>query len=178
MQKLGTITLWLFTLIITVAVLAALFFIIRTEPLKNLILSLAIIVIVFGVLLITGIYFHKESTMRRLLKELMSRLHDDPPEALKDQYLKAYNTYMKLSEKQKQNFYTRLARARETMEEEMQAEKDIQHQLQQAESAPLTALAELYKDIHLTYQRLPGKVQQRYYGMIANIKGKLQGTHP
>ncbi len=146
------------------------YFLLSEQLLK--ILSLALIGLAVVLLIVLFFSGSRSSRMRKLLQEMEHRLLQESAEDLKSIYLDAYNTYVKLSEKEKTNFYGRLMKIRERLEESMKAENDLQELLGQ-ETGQETASGkkkELYEKAHALYQKLPQRVQQAYYPQLMELK--------
>lgn len=143
------------------------YFLFSPQILKMLSLALiGLMVLLMAVLLFSG---NKVSKLRKTLQELESRLLQESAEELKELYLRAYGAYVKMGEKEKVNFYGRLMKIRERLEESMKAEKELQELVAQE-----TKKKEQYAHAHALYQKLPQTVQQKYYPQLMELKEKAQ----
>jgi parallel beta-helix repeat protein len=122
-----------------------------------------------------GWYFGSTSNrLRRKLKKLSPILNDEASEILKHSYLGVYTLYLKLSEKKKQNFYSRVSKLREKIERGLEAEKKIKDYLVDAHVGDLNDQKKLYMKIYDNYQKLPEKSRKRYYAKIVQLRDRLE----
>lgn len=112
--------------------------------------------------------------LRRKLKKLAPMLGEESSELLKEHYVEVYNLYMKLSEKHKQNFYSKVTKFREQIEEQLKAEKKIEELLQLSTKGSFAEQRKVYLEIYDTYLKLPVKVQQKYYSNIVHLRDQLE----
>ncbi len=152
------------------------YFLLTQQLLKYL--SLALIGLMVLLMLVLPFSGRRAAAMRKMLRELESKLLQESAEELKELYLDAYETYRKLPEKEKANFYGRLTKIRERLEESMKAEKELQESLERQEGGPEQSVAgKRYEEVHALYQKLPQSVQQKYYSPLMEMKEKgLKGT--
>ena len=108
------------------------------------------------------------------MKKLRPLLGEEATEVLKDGYMGVYNLYMKLSEKHKQNFYTKVTKVREHIEEQLKAEKKIEHLMEDETKGDLKERKQRYLDMYHHYQKLPAKVQKKYYSHIVHLRDQLE----
>ncbi len=118
--------------------------------------------------------FSAANRLRRLLKKIQPMMDSEPMEDVKKLYLKIYKLYMKLSEKKKQNFYSRVNSLRETLEEHMQKERELERLLQDTEQGSIDEQKKKYLDLYAIYEKLPRKVQNQYYPQIVQLRDKLE----
>ncbi len=151
------------------------YLLIEDELVKKI--SLAVLAFVLLVILIT-IYknkIHLPHSLQKRLTKAESVLQQESIETIKAFYLKIYNLYLKLSEKQKQKFYSRINALRENIEKILQAEKKVKDGLAQLESKTnFSELKELYQKINGSYQQLPELIKQNYYSQLTELKSKLE----
>ncbi|MEK6939422.1 MAG: hypothetical protein AABX31_01725, partial [Nanoarchaeota archaeon] len=110
----------------------------------------------------------------RMLKKIEPMVGSEPMDEIKKLYLKAYNSYMKLSEKKKQNFYGRINSLRESLEEHLQNEKKLERLLQDTEKGNISDQKKKYLDLYAIYEKLPRKVQNQYYPQIVQLRDRLE----
>ena len=118
--------------------------------------------------------FSAANRLRRLLKKISPMVSTESTEEVKKLYLKIYNLYMKLSEKKKQNFYSRVNSLRESIEEHLQKEKKLGRLLQDTEKGSLDEQKKRYLEIFSIYEKLPRKVQTQYYPHIVQLRDRLE----
>lgn len=139
--------------------------------------SLAVLALVLLVLLFI-LYknkIHLPYSLKKKLIKAESLLQQESIETIKAFYLKIYHLYLKLSEKQKQNFYSRINALRENIEKILQAEKKVREGLAKIESKPnFSEMKEIYQKINQHYQQLPEQIQQHYYSQLTELKSKLE----
>lgn len=112
--------------------------------------------------------------LRRELRKIALHLDDASTESLKKHYLLAYNLYLKLSSKHKQNFYTKITKIREEIESYMVAEKKVQDGLSKAHKGGIDEQRNNYHQIYLNYQKLPKNLKEKYYGEIVRLRERLE----
>jgi parallel beta-helix repeat protein len=135
--------------------------------------SLATLLAVGGVLVYWQLGYGP-SRLRRKLRKLSPLLGEEATEVLKDGYMGIYNLYMKLSEKHKQNFYTKVTKVREHIEEQLKAEKKIELLVHDESKGDLKERKQRYLDLYHHYQKLPAKVQKKYYSHIVHLRDQLE----
>ena len=122
--------------------------------------------------------FSIANRLRRMLKKISTLVESEPTDKVKSLYLKIYCLYMKLSEKKKQNFYAQVNSLRESLEEHLQNEKELERLLQETEKGSIAEQKKKYLKIYAIYEKLPRKVQQQYYPPIVQLRDRLErGTH-
>ena len=118
--------------------------------------------------------FSAANRLRKLLKKISAVVDVDSTEETKKMYLQIYNTYMRLSEKKKQNFYAKVNLLRETLEEHMQNEKELMRLLQESDKGSITEQKKKYIKIFSIYEKLPRKVQPQYYPQVVQLRDRLE----
>jgi len=144
------------------------------SPVRTLTLSSLALLAIFGGIFAYWQFAYGPSRLRRKLKQIVPLLDEESSEVIKGKYLGMYNLYMKLSEPHKQNFYSKLTDLREKVEVQLKAEKKIGELIQQEHCGSLEEQKERYLEMHQNYQKLPGKVQQKYYQHIIHLKEQLE----
>ncbi|MEK6900499.1 MAG: hypothetical protein AABX05_05225 [Nanoarchaeota archaeon] len=141
-------------------------------------MNAAIILITISTLIAVVSYvaweFSALNKLRRLLRKIAPMIDSQSAASIKDSYLEIYSLYMKLSEKHKQNFYTRVNSLREQIEQHMQSEREIETLLQRTDSGSLQEQKINYMQVYKIYQQLPKKVQERYYPQIVQLRDRLE----
>lgn len=118
--------------------------------------------------------FSAANRLRRMLKKIQPTMDSEPLDEVKKLYLKTYNLYMKLSEQKKQNFYSRINSLRETLEEHLQKERELERLLQDADKGSISEQKEKYLNMYAIYEKLPQKVQNNYYSKIVQLRDRLE----
>ncbi|GEM_PF-4137794 len=108
--------------------------------------------------------------IRKLLQMFNDALIHDSLENLKAQYLAIYNSYLSLSSKQKQNFYGKVMKAREAVENIMTTEKKMEKLLQTAHSQ-IAKKKEVYEEFSSLYAILPLAEQEKFHSDLVELQG-------
>ncbi len=133
------------------------------------------VVILLAVLVGMIIYLaSKKRKLRKLLREMERRVSLEPTDSLKSRYVQAYNLYLKLSEKNKQNFYGHITKLREKMEEQLRATKKVEELLQKSTVTNIPLLRKQYDEMYNYFRKLPASMQQKYYPQIMQVKEVLE----
>jgi len=148
-------------------------------------LPLWVLVVFLGVLvaLVLGILVYWQfarpyNRLKRKLSRLLPMLVDGTSEQLKSNYLDVYNLYLKLSDKHKQNFYSRITRIREEIEDHLKAENAVKQMLDKAHDGDIDDQKMNYLTLYKQYQKLPATVQKKYYANIVQLRDRLErGTN-
>jgi len=112
--------------------------------------------------------------LRRRLRKLGPMVSEESADLLKGEYLGIYKLYGKLSEKHKANFYSKVTQLRENIEGQLKAEKKIEELLQNENNGDIKEQKKNYLGIYGQYQKLPAKVQQKYYPHIVSLREQLE----
>lgn len=146
----------------------------EAEVLWTILLLLAVFVV--GIL--TGYLYWKHlltpARMRKKLAQLTLMVEEESLEVLKDTYLTVYKHYLKLSESQKPNFYARVDKLREQIEEQLRAEKKMETLMQKSMRGSLAEQKKLYVEMHGHYQKLSRKTREKHYHSLAQLKDRLE----
>lgn len=122
-------------------------------------------------------YWHFGSTHNRLRKKLRRLgplLNEESTEAIKKNYLGVHNLYLKLSERRKQNFDSKITKLRERIEEQLKAEKAVERLLQEESKGSLKEQKKRYLEIYKNYQKLPAEVQEKHYQHLVHLRESLE----
>ncbi len=165
-------------IILVIAVLAVFYFKVESESIKTLLLSLLVLVVLFGGGGILAVLLQRATKLRKRLKEMETALQQEPLDVLKSKYLEIYAIYMKLSEKEKQNFYARVTKVREQVEEQMKAEKKVEQLLEQTGKGTITEQKENYDALYDHFHTLSQKTQEKYYSQVMQVKEQLEKGGP
>ncbi|MEK6863436.1 MAG: hypothetical protein AABW53_01940 [Nanoarchaeota archaeon] len=137
-----------------------------------------IIVSVIGavIALISGVAweFSPVNRLRRALRKMAPLIDQEPSETTKKYYLEIYALYLKMSEKKKKNFYTRVNSLRERIETHLKSEKEIERLFQKVDKGSLTEQKNIYLEIYKAYSGLPRKVQEEYYTHLVQLRDRLE----
>ncbi len=151
------------------------YLLIEDELVKKVSLVVLALVLLVLLFILYKNKIHLPYSLQKKLNKAESLLQQESIETIKAFYLKIYHLYLKLSEKQKQNFYSRINALRENIEKILQAEKKVKEGLAKIESKPnFSELKEIYQKINQHYQQLPEQIQQHYYSQLTELKSKLE----
>ena len=95
-------------------------------------------------------------------------------DTLKESYLDIYSSYMRLSEKNKQNFYTSVNKLRQEIEDKLKAKKKLELLIDQASVGSIEEQKQTFENINKLYQQLPHPDQEQYSAQIQHLKEKLE----
>jgi cysteine-rich repeat protein/parallel beta-helix repeat protein len=135
--------------------------------------SLALVAILGGV----SVYWYfgyAPTRIRRRLRKIDPILGEESADVMKDGYKGIYRLYLKLSESKKQNFYSKVTKVREKIEEQLKAEKKIEELFHKTNDGVLKDRKRNYLEIYKNYRRLPAKTQQKYYQKIVHLRNELE----
>src|SRR3989344_7033396 len=88
--------------------------------------------------------FSAANRLRRMLKKITPKVDSEPMDEVKEIYLKIYDLYLNLSEKKKNNFYARVNTIRESIEGNLQKEKELERLLDDTEKGSIKEQKEQY----------------------------------
>jgi uncharacterized membrane protein len=111
--------------------------------------------------------------LRKKISNLERSIFIDSSDKLKSKYQQVYDGYLKLPERGKRNFYSRIIKAREHIEEQLNAEKKIEELLECANHSSLDELKRIYEEIHENMVKLSQDNQQKLYLNVAHLKDQL-----
>jgi len=174
MDRKGGFILWFILLTVLVGITSFLYILEKDETLQMVLLVILIILGLFGSIVLWFEYMYAPSIIRRDLKVINKLLLKESPSSLQAQYLHIYDHYLKLSEKQKANFYGRIAKVREQLEAPMKAEKNLQELLNNASKGNLAVLQREYETASALLQKLPAKVKEMYAAPVAQLRDALE----
>lgn len=131
------------------------------------------VVIVFLIFMI-WLEFTPHSKLRKKLNRLLHTVNDESTETLKEAYQEVYHLYMKVSEKHKSNFYSKIVQLREKIEEQLKAEKKVEELVQKATQVGFVEMKPIYDELYTHYLKLPAKTQQKYSIHVRHLKDQLE----
>lgn len=142
-------------------------------PVRTLALSSLAILFLFG-----GIFTYWEfgvlsNRVRRKLRKTKVMMSNSSIEILKQEYKSIYNMYLKLSERDKRNFYTNVNRLRGKIEEQLKAEKIVEELFGDSHKGDLHTQKKNYLNIYREYQKLAPKSQEKFYPKLVALKESL-----
>jgi parallel beta-helix repeat protein len=112
--------------------------------------------------------------LHRRLKKASRIISQESIEALKKEYKGVYSLYLKVSEKKKGNYYTRVNKLRSTIEEQLKAEKVVTQLIDKSHLGSINDQKKNYLQLHKEYQKLAPRSQEKYYPTIVSLREKLE----
>lgn len=177
--KRGHISLALIYLTVSLLLLGILYFLIDDETIQLIILVLSLVILIIGLFIYSLSASSLKRKIRKQLSKIMFNLDAFSIDTLKENYLDIYRSYMKLSEKNKQNFYTSVNKLRQEIEEKLKAQKKLELLIDQASVGSFEEQKQTLENITKLYQQLPHPDQEQYSAQIQHLKEKLEkGLNP
>jgi len=161
---------------IVLILLLMLYFVAENEIVKIVSISL------FGLGVITmGLYLTLRGgshgkRIKKNIERLESIFTHGSLDVLKKEYHEIYGHYMKLTEKEKQNFYHLINGLRERIEHILKAAKKIELLLLKAGQGTIEKQKERYHEMNAHYRKLPKKEQEKFYSHLLHVKERLEGA--
>ena len=143
-------------------------------PVRTATLSGLAALLVVGGVYGTWFFAHPASRLKRRLRKVGPLLGDESAQVLKDDYKELYGLYLKLSENRKKNFYSKISKVREKIEEQLKAQKRVEQLLSRSSEGDLKEQRKTYLDLYKEYQKLPAKAQKEYYKQIVDLREGLE----
>jgi len=140
---------------------------------RTITLSSLAALLVFGGVYASWYLSAPRNRLKRKLKQVRPLLDNETNEVLKENYLGIYGLYMKLAEKHKPNYYAKVTKLREKIEDQLKAEKKLQELLGN-QVGEIKEQKEKYLQAYQHYQKLPAKAKQKYYPDLVNFREKLE----
>ncbi len=171
-KKLFALSLFIFLLIITI--LSMLYFMAESSTGRIIILILLVIMAVLGLGDVIWYCISPERSLSQKLQRFSSLLSQEPIDVLKGRYLELYNLYLRLPANQKRIFYAEINTIREKIEEQMQAEKNIEKLLQESSSGNISQRQKKYEEIKSALQKLSLETRRKYQSQLAYVQEGLE----
>ncbi len=181
-HKSGSVTSIILLILIAVTLGVVVYLLLQPGPSATGSSISSILLAVLGLTVLVLIWFMVwefsiANRLRRMLKKTSSQLETEPTDIVKAHYLKIYDLYMKLPEKKKQNFYSRVNALRERLEEQLQAEKELERLLAKSDKGSIADQKKIYLSLFAKYEKLPRSVQHQYYPQIVQLRDRLERGH-
>ena len=179
-MKRGSMTVVIVYIILVISAFITIFFISPTDEFKIYSLPLLALAAVTGTALVYWAMSSTHFKLNKKLKHMEELILHEPGELLKDLYMDIYNLYMELSENHQPKYYQKVVGIRKRLETHMQAEKKLNTLLHEAEKKEetdkksMSELKTLYDQVYANFQKLPQKVQTKYYTPIVQHRQKLE----
>ena len=140
---------------------------------RNATLASLAAVLIFGGVYASWYLTSSRNKLKRKLRKITPMLGEESHDVLKAGYLDIYHLYLKLSEGHKQNYYSKVTKLREKLEEQLKAEKRIQELLDDR-TGDIKEQKETYLLAYKQYQKLPEKVKKTYYPDLVHFRDQLE----
>ncbi len=178
MNTKGSVLVTLGVIVVSIAVLAGLYFLLASPSLQIFILVLAVVLLLFGLVLVIWELSYGPGKLKRRLRKLEHLVDHEAVGSLEQLYRECHGLYGKLSDQHKSLYYTKLHKLRSQMEHHLSAEKRVQailRQLGEKSKAVLKTKKKTLEELYALFQNLPSKVQQNYYQHVIELRQKLEG---
>jgi parallel beta-helix repeat protein len=129
--------------------------------------------LIFGGVYASWYLTSSRNRIKRKLRKIAPLLGQESHSVLKTGYLDIYHLYLKLSEGHKQNYYSKVTKLREKLEDQLKAEKQVQELLENRKG-DIKEQKETYMLAYKQYQKLPEKVKQKYYSDLIHFRDQLE----
>ncbi len=144
----------------------------------ELIKTLALVMLILAVILAAFFFYleftHPGKKLRQKLASLESKLAQESLDFLKVEYITIYKLYLSLPDKKKANFYARVIKLREQIEQQLKSGHHFEFLLKKAELATVEELKQIYSEIETVFQGLNQKLQQEHFPKLAYLKDKME----
>ena len=174
MNKHGSMGVTFIVLAILVAGLLTWLQFTSNDRLTLILLTAIGVVIISGLIILIVQFARGPHKIRKRLQQILPLLSQQSAEELKEKYLEIYNLYMKLKEKDKQNFYGRVTALREKIEGQLKAEKKLEELLPKAKEGRIEERKKKYDALQDLYGQLPAAVQEKYSSQVMGLKEELE----
>ncbi len=163
-------------LILSISMLIAgviLFFMARND--SFLFTSVGLFLVGFILLLVEGYkqFLSPSHQLQKNLKETESKLSEWTIDALKQNYSQTYQLYMKSSEATKQNFYAKIMKIREELEELMKKRKRVEFLLDQTVMGTPLQRKKHFEELTTILPLLPQQEQELFQSKLMQVKEQL-----
>tara|TARA_Y100000034_G_C6852335_1_gene386805 strand:- start:677 stop:1051 length:375 start_codon:yes stop_codon:yes gene_type:complete len=111
--------------------------------------------------------------VRKKLNSLILQLGQVDNQIIKEDYLQLYDVYLKLSEKHQQNFFSRMVKIREFVEQEIANDKKMEVLLGRVNHGDYEDQEKNFHKFEETYQTLSKVLQDKYYTDIVHLRERL-----
>ncbi len=140
---------------------------------RNATLASIAALLIFGGVYASWYLASPRNKLKRKLRKISPLLGEESHDVLKAGYLEIYHLYLRLSEGHKQNYYGKVTKLREKLEEQLKAEKKVQELLED-HSGDIKEQKETYLLAYKQYQKLPEKVKKTYYPDLVHFRDQLE----
>jgi parallel beta-helix repeat protein len=140
---------------------------------RNATLASIAALLVFGGVYASWYLASPRNRIKRKLRKIHPMLGQESHDILKTGYLEIYHLYLKLSEGHKQNYYSKVTKLREKLEDQLKAEKQIQELLENRKG-DIKEQKEQYLEAYKEYQKLSEKVKKKYYPDLVHFRDQLE----
>lgn len=145
------------------------------EPNLNIvIISLSILIGLIIGLFAYWYLAYPPTLIRKKLRTTDSLIQEETIETIKAFYAEIYGLYTRLSEKHRQNFYGRVMKVKEAVEEQLHLEKKLEELFYKANKGLVKERKKVYDELYEIYQRLTVKTKQKHYPRLVQLREGLE----
>lgn len=173
-MKKGSATVTFVLLLIAVLVSGSLYFLLSGEKVKLALLIATVLLFLVFLGFSLRRLFSPAHKLKRALRKMQPLVSQRAPADLREPYQQIYAWYMKLSEREKQNFYASVTQLREELEENLQREKTVETLLEEAKKGTLLQRKKAFQKLEEEFAQLPIKVQEKYFPSLTQLKEELE----
>ena len=174
LQKKGVVYAMTIFMLITLAMLAVLFFVTQRGPVKTFSFVLFIIVLIVGLVYIYMQLTSVETKMRRKLKYVKKLVGKVSIDFMKHHYNQLHQIYSKLPERHKPHYGRQVNKIHQELETMLVAEKKIQALMAEAGDKTIEEQKEMFHTLHKLYRQLPESTKEKYYHFLVYVRKKLE----
>ena len=173
MKKKGLLILCL-TIFILMGFVVYLYLFFEDDFIKAAALAILLLAIVLAAVFFYLEFTHPGKKLRKKLALVESKLAQESLDFLKAEYINIYKLYLGLPDQKKANFYARVIKLREQIEQQLKSVQQLESLLKKAELAAVEELKQIYQEIETVFQGLSKKLQQEYFPKLSYLKDKLE----
>ena len=173
MSKRGSLAVSFVIILSLVVLLTTIYLIIQSDQAKTATLISILTIIILGTIILALQYFIPLIRLNKKITAIRPKINQVPAAELKEEYIKIYDSYLKLSENNKHQFYVRISQLREGIEAQMVLEKKIESLLERSPQGTISEKKKNYQLINDLFQQLSPLIQDKYYAQINQIKEGL-----
>ncbi|MBS3116012.1 hypothetical protein J4421_00270 [Candidatus Woesearchaeota archaeon] len=173
-ERKGKVDVGLFLFIGCLAGGLALFFLAKNDSLLFLSMALLSLSFILGLIGSYNFFFSPRHKLRKIIQQMERNRTVSSIDTLKSEYNEAYMLYMKVSEASKQNFYGRVMKAREQVEELLKARKKVEFLLEKATMGSMEEWKKNFNELTKVWEQLPQKEKEMLLPKFMLVKEQVE----
>ena len=173
MKKKGLLLLYL-VIFVLMGSAAYLYLFFEEALIKAAALAMLILAVILAALFFYLEFTHPGKKLRQKLASVEGKITQESLDFLKAEYINIYKLYLGLPDKKKANFYARVVKLREQIEQQLKSVHQLEFLLKRAELATIEELKPIYREIETVFHGLNQKLQQEHYPRLSYLKDKLE----